>query len=664
MLTLSVSNVSKSYGSQVILEEISFHMNKGDRIGIVGPNGAGKTTLLSILSGELSPDSGKFYLSGEETIGYLKQKNNSFSKARIYEEMLSIFEDTIQKEKRFKEISSQIARESQEDKLENLMSEYNALALDLENSHSFSYESQIKGMLSRMSFPEEYYHKEIDTLSGGERTRLALAALLLRKPSLLLLDEPTNHLDAETLGWLEQFLASYGGSLIIVSHDRYFLDKTANRIFEIENHTLTTFNGNYTSYAKRKKDLLEENLKRHNLQAREIARQEDLVRRLAQHKTEKLAKRAKSVQKRLDKMEVSQRPSLSRNKMSLHFKEKYASGNDVLFVRDLTLRYGLTPKLDMHIRKGEKVCMVGANGTGKTTFLNTLMEKISPVNGDFRFGQNVLKAYYDQQQALLHKDHTVLEEIHDDYRLYSESEIRGFLGRFNFHGDDVFKKVEDLSGGERAKLSLLKLMLSGANFLIMDEPTNHLDIQSKEAFEDAILNFPGTVLIVSHDRYLLNKIPDRIVDLTQDSFVEYPGKYDYYIEKKNILDGQGGAPAFGKGGFLQQAARSGADTPASGEAGPELDSRGRPLSLERAARAQARREAKAEEARRRRLARDIEKAEAEIHKLEEEVESIEAKLCEEKVFSDLDLSLKYSRRLEETKALLETAYSHWLELKE
>lgn len=642
MLILSVSNITKSFGTNNVLNNISFHINKGDRIGVIGPNGAGKTTLLSILAGQQAFDSGNFYISGEEIIGYLKQKNNSFEKPTVYEEMLSIFSQTIENERRFKEISALMAKEKDSIRLENLMKEYNSLALELESSHSFSYESQIKGMLSRMSFPEEYYDKEISTLSGGERTRLALAALLLKKPSLLLLDEPTNHLDAETLVWLEQFLAGYGGSLIIVSHDRYFLDKTANHIFELENETLTTYKGNYSQYAQKKKDRLEQDLKQYSLQSKEIAHQEDLVRRLAQHQTEKLAKRAKSVQKRLDKMEKPQRPALSKSKMSLHFKEKYSSGNDVLFIRDLAMSFDssiLFENLSLHIRKAEKICLMGANGTGKTTLLNIITGKISPLKGDFKFGHNVLTAYYDQQQALLHKDHTVMEEIHGDYRLYSESEIRGFLSRFHFHGDDVFKKVENLSGGERAKLSLLKLMLSGANFLIMDEPTNHLDIQSKESFEDAILNFPGTVLIVSHDRYLLSKIPDRIMELTGNALIEYPGNYEYYMEKRSQVP------------ELPKTLRKN-----KGEASTALSTK--------EAKAEARRQAKEEESKRRRLARDIEEAEARIHLLEGQVAQIEADLCKEEVFTDTGLSQEYSDKLTQAKDLLERAYNHWLELKE
>ncbi len=644
MLALSVSNVSKSFGTNPILDGVSFNVNRGDRIGIVGSNGAGKTTLLSIIAGELQPDSGDIYISPEESLGYLRQKNNIFAQAHVYDELLSVFSEIIEKEKRFKEISSLMAKEKDASALELLMKEYNALALELEHSHSFSYESQVKGMLTRMSFGEEYYHKEISTLSGGERTRLALAALLLKQPSLLLLDEPTNHLDAETLGWLEQFLSNYRGSLLIVSHDRYFLDKTVNRIFELENETLTAYKGNYSAYASMKKERLGYDLKHYIHQMREIERQEDMIRRLAQHKTEKLAKRAKSVQKRLDRMDRPQKPGFDRDPMSLHFKENYPSGNDVLFVRNLSMSYGkntLFENLNLHIRKGEKVCLVGANGIGKTTFLNILTEKFPPGSGEFQYGQNVQKAYYDQQQALLHKDHTVLEEIHGDYRLYSQSQLRGFLGRFNFHGDDVYKKVEDLSGGERAKLSLLKLMLSGANFLIMDEPTNHLDIQAKEAFEDAVLDFPGTVLIVSHDRYLLSKIPERIIELTRDSFVEYPGNYEYYLEKSSANKKD-----------------------AADETKPLLNHRATTMPTLKEIKAENRRKAKEEEARRQRLARDIESAEENIHRLESEVARIETELCKEEIYSNPELSYNFSKELEKAKLELDSAYNHWLELKE
>ncbi len=658
MVVVSASEISKSYGADIIFKDASFHVNEGDRIGIVGDNGTGKSTLLSILAGDLAYDSGNLYISSKIDLGYLRQNYNFTSDKTVFDEMLSIFSKTIAMERKMNQLAQKITADSEMGKdVDSLLAEYDSLHNDFEESRGFSYLSEIRGILSSMAFPEDYYNKKISTLSGGERTRLALAALLLQKPQLLLLDEPTNHLDIGTLKWLEQFLENYSGTLIIISHDRYFLDKIVTHTFQLENSSLNVFDGNYSSFLEKKKNRDQELLRKYEKQKREISRQEEMIRRFKQRGTEKLAKRAKSREKRLNHVERLDRPSHESKSMGLAFKENFQSGNDVLSVRGLSMSFSegrekrvLFENLDMDIKRGERVCILGANGVGKTTLLNIITGKVSPDTGLVKAGQNVVMAYYDQQQAMLHKELTVLDEIHESYRLYTESELRNFLGRFSFQADDVFKKVQDLSGGERAKLSLLKLMLSGSNFLIMDEPTNHLDITAKEAFEDAVLDFPGTVLIVSHDRYLLNKIPSRIMDLSSQGLTSYLGGYDYYFEKKQSqMSTKDYLNDLGKAVSLQTD---------ENEEGQRDE-----ISLKEA-RALERSRAKKEERERRRLERQLSEAETRIEELEKEIRQIEEDLCLEEVFTDHLLSASYSQKLTEAKESLGLAYDDWVRFHE
>lgn len=657
MIIVSSSGLSKSYGVDIIFKDVSFHINEGDRIGIIGDNGAGKSTLLSIMSGNLSHDSGDIYISSKVDLGYLKQNDNFMSENTVYEEMLSIFSETISIEQRINQLHHLIAKSTEgECETNNLLLEYDSLTQEFENKRGFSYQSEIRGMLTSMAFPENFYTKKISTLSGGERTRLALASLLLQNPKLLLLDEPTNHLDIGTLKWLEQFLSGYDGTLAIVSHDRYFLDRTVNRIFELQNSALTTYDGNYSDYLIRKKLREDDELKKYEVQQQEILRQEKMIRRFKQHGTEKLAKRAKSREKRLERIERLDRPITSKKHVLIQFKEKYKSGNDVLTAENLSISFNkadgqgkrtLFSNLNFEIKRGERVCILGANGIGKTTLLNIITGRLIPDSGYVRSGQNVVMKYHDQQQDLLHNNLTVIDELHESYRLYTNTELRSLLGRFNFYGDDVFKNVSDLSGGERVKLSLLKLMLSGANLLILDEPTNHLDIAAKEAFEDALLHFTGTVLIVSHDRYLLNKIPTRIMELTADGLENFLGTYDYYMEKKQSVSS-------GKE-YLNSLAKT---TIMSSEK-HEHDR----LSAKEI-RAEERRRAKEEDARKRRYKRMLAEAEALIEKLEKEIKQIEKDMCKEEIFSDLQLSNDYSDKLSEKKEFLRSAYDNWMSLHE
>ena len=544
MIILSATNITKSYGVDIILQNVSFHINEGERVGIVGNNGAGKTTLLNILCGEMSYDDGNIFVSANTSIGYLKQSENFNSDNTVIEEVTGIFSHMESLEKEMHELSHEISeRSSNGEDVERLLHRYDEMMERYNRSGGYSYKSEIQGILNSMAFTEDYFDKKISTLSGGEKTRLALACLLLKKPDLLFLDEPTNHLDIGTLKWLEQYLKSYSGTVVLISHDRYFLDQTVNRIFEVENHKLYTYNGGYSAYAQQKRQRREEELKKYEIQQKEVARQEEMIRRFKQHGTEKLAKRAASREKRLAAMDLMDKPEALQGRMKINFHQEFKSGNDVLLAEDLKKGFGygenrkeLFDNVNFDIKRGERICIVGPNGVGKTTLLKILMDELQPDSGRLKVGHNVLFGYYDQEQQNLNPNNTVFEEMKEAYRLYTDTEMRSLLGRFLFQNESVFLNVGSLSGGEKARLSLLKLMLSGSNVLILDEPTNHLDITSKEVFEDALLDFPGTVIVVSHDRYFLNKIPTRIMELNNDGMTAYLGSYDYYMEKKQEIE--------------------------------------------------------------------------------------------------------------------------------
>ena len=501
-----------------------------------------------------------------------------------------------------------------------------------------------------MAFGTEFYHKKISSLSGGERTRLALAALLLEKPDLLLLDEPTNHLDIGTLKWLEQYLSSYKGTIMIVSHDRYFLDKTVNRIFELENHKVYCYDGNYTAFAEKKSRRRESELRAYNNQQREIARQEEMIRRMKQHNTEKLVKRAQSREKRLGHVERLSRPEAEIGRMRIHFKQNFKSGNDVIIAEKLSKEFGrgterklLFNNVDLDIKRGERICIVGPNGVGKTTLLRMIIGELSPTEGRLKTGHNVAFGYYDQGQLLLNESNTVLEELKESYRLYTDTEMRSILGRFLFRGDDVFLPVGSLSGGEKARLSLLKMMLSGANTLILDEPTNHLDIDSKEVFEEALLEFPGTAIIVSHDRYFLQRIPTRILELTHEGINEYLGKYDYYVEKKEQM-GSGKK-------YLN-------DMREESAAAMEAAQQGARTNLTAAEQRALNKKREAEE---RRRIRHLEKLETEIAELEKQDAELQQQLCCEANMNDYGLLTELSNRRERVLARLSEVYEEWAE---
>ncbi|MGI6737005.1 MAG: ABC-F family ATP-binding cassette domain-containing protein [Anaerovoracaceae bacterium] len=567
MIILSGNHLSKEYGTDVILEDVSFHVDKGDRVGIVGANGAGKTTLMNILAGEEEASSGDFYLAADTTVGYLRQQDTFSEEGTVLGVVEEIFTELAAMEEKLLRLSEEAAAADDADEAAALLSRCERLREEFSRRGGYTYKSEMKGVLTSMAFPASTYNKPVSTLSGGERARLALACLLLRKPDLLLLDEPTNHLDIGTLKWLEQYLRGYRGTILVVSHDRYFLNEMVNRIFSVEHHRLYRYDGNYQSYAAQRKARREEELRHYQAQKKEIERQEEIIRRFKQRGTEKLARRAASREKKLARMERPQRPEQEAGRMKIRFREQFESGRDVIHAEDLAKGFGwgshrreLFSGVNLDIRRGERICIVGPNGIGKTTLMKMLLGELRPDEGYLKIGYNVAFGYYDQEQQTLHDGNTVLEELKDAYSLYTDTEMRSILGRFLFRGEMVFQTVGSLSGGERARLALVKLMLSGANVLLLDEPTNHLDIESKEVFEDALLEFPGTTIVVSHDRYFLNKIPTRILELGPDGVTEYLGRYDYYQEKKQAIGSAGGY--LGElGGRLQEAGEAAAGTP-------------------------------------------------------------------------------------------------------
>lgn len=637
MIVLSANNLTKTYGTDVIIDKASFHLNAGDKVGIIGRNGAGKTTLLNMLTGELPCDEGEFFVSQNTRIGYLKQRDNFSSEGTVLEEIEGIFSGLRELENEIAKLSDKVAENPHDTGLINRLDE---LQHRFDREGGYTYKSEMIGILNSMAFDESFYNKKISSLSGGERTRLALAALLLEKPDILLLDEPTNHLDIGTLKWLEQYLEAYRGTIMIVSHDRYFLDRTVNRIFEVENHKVYSYQGKYSDYAAQKKLRRETELRAYNNQQREIARQEEMIRRMKQRGTEHLAKRAASREKRLDMLERIERPESEMGKMKINFKENFPSGGDVIMAENLEKSFGrgaehreLFHGVNLDIKRGERICILGPNGVGKTTLLRVLLGELTPDAGYLKIGHNVAFGYYDQGQLLLSDANTVLEELKESYRLYTDTEMRSILGRFLFRGEEVFLPVGSLSGGEKARLSLLKLMLSGANTLILDEPTNHLDIESKEVFEEALMEFPGTVIVVSHDRYFLQRIPTRILELTQDGVIEYLGRYDYYLEKKS--QGISAKKYFSK---VQEK--------------PTGDA------------AQQRRLKKEREAEERRRARLSEKLETEISELENQISELEQNLCKPENMSDYELLARLGAEREETEKRLAEAYDEWAKVQE
>ena len=538
MIVLSCNNLNKSFGIDTILENVSFTVNEGDKVGIIGVNGTGKTTLFKILSGIYGYDSGDIYLGKGVEIGYLEQNTNFHSEGTIFEEVLEVFKDLIEMETYLRDLEVKIANESSNPnskELEKIMNEYSNKLEKFSELNGYGYKSEAKGVLKGLGFSDEDMDKKINILSGGEKTRVLLAKLLLKNPSLLLLDEPTNHLDSEAIEWLEVFLKQYKGTVIIISHDRYFLDQVVNRVFEIHNKKLRTYNGNYSKFIELSKVEKELEIKKFEDQQKEIKKQEESIDRLKAYGREKHLKRARSKEKMLDKVEVLDRPEMYRKKANIKFSPSVTSGNDVLEARDISMGYGdrtLFNNLNLNIYRGEKVALIGPNGAGKSTLFKIIMNNLQPLTGSVKLGTNVHVDYFHQEQKTLNLDNTIIDEIWNDHPQLTQTTLRTMLGAFLFEDEEVFKKISTLSGGERARVAILKLILSNSNFLLLDEPTNHLDIDSKEVLEEALLNYEGTLFTISHDRYFLNTVIDKILVLDENGITEYLGNYDYYIEKK------------------------------------------------------------------------------------------------------------------------------------
>ncbi len=536
-MILSCSNISKAFGSEVILENISFHIEEHEKAAVVGINGAGKTTLLKIIIGELPADSGNVVIARGKTIGYLAQHQDLESSRTIYEEVLEIKRPLIQMEERIRQLEKEM-KHVQGDALESMFSEYSRLNHQFELENGYAYQSEVIGVLKGLGFVEDEFEKKVNTLSGGQKTRVSLGRLLLSNPDIILLDEPTNHLDMESIAWLENYLLNYKGSVIIVAHDRFFLNRVVKKVIELDRGHSQVYLGNYDAYSQKRAMLRQAQMKAYLNQQQEIKHQQEVIAKLKSFNREKSIKRAESREKMLAKIEVLDKPTEVNDAMHIILEPRTESGNDVLSIRNLSKSFGplkLFSHVDMEIKRGERVAIIGNNGTGKSTLLKIIMDRLPADMGQIHPGTKVHVGYYDQEQQVLHQEKTIFDEIQDEYPDMDNTRVRSVLAAFLFTGDDVFKQISELSGGERGRVSLAKLMLSEANFLILDEPTNHLDITSKEILEDALNHYTGTVLYVSHDRYFINKTATRILELTGKTFIQYLGNYDYYLEKKEEL---------------------------------------------------------------------------------------------------------------------------------
>ena len=649
-MILSCSNISKSFGDNDILKHVSFHIEEHEKTAVVGINGAGKSTLLKIIIGELAADDGYVTLSKGAAIGYLAQHQDLAGAETIYDALLEEKRPVLEMEERLRRLEAEMKSASGET-LESMLQEYSRLNHEFEMADGYSVQSEITGVLKGLGFAEEEFSKSIDALSGGQKTRVSLGKLLLTKPDVLLLDEPTNHLDMESIAWLEAYLRTYPGSVLIVAHDRYFLDRVVTKIVELDGVTATVFAGNYTAYSQKKAQIREAKLKAYLNQQQEIRHQEEVIAKLRSFNREKSIRRAESREKMLDKIDRIEKPREIDDAMDIRLEPDVISGNDVLTVRGLAKSFGsqhLFSHVDIDIKRGERVAIIGNNGTGKTTLLKIINGLLPADEGQIRLGTKVHIGYYDQEHQVLHMEKTLFEEIQDERPAMTNTQVRSTLAAFLFTGDDVFKQIKDLSGGERGRLSLAKLMLSQANFLLLDEPTNHLDITSKEILEDALCRYTGTVLYVSHDRYFINRTATRILDLTGQSFLSYIGNYDYYLEKKEDVE----AAAFG-------AQTQAADT--SGLAGPSGSGTQAPDT--KGAFADWRQQ-KEEQARIRKRKNDLKKTEDAIHQLETRDGEIDDLLTQEDVYTDTARLVELNNEKQAIAAKLETLYEQWEALAE
>lgn len=650
-MILSVSNIHKSFNEIPVLRNVSFHIEDYDKAAIVGINGAGKTTLLRIIMGELSADEGIVTVSRDKTIGYLSQHEAVSGDNTIYDELLSVKQELIDLEQKMRSVELQMKTASG-DALQQLMNTYTNLTHDFETGGGYAYRSELTGVLKGLGFLEEEFGRSVSTLSGGQKTRVALGKLLLLKPGLIILDEPTNHLDMSSITWLETYLLNYRGAVIIVSHDRYFLDRIANKVIELDNTRATVFTGNYSDYAAKKEALRAAAYSAYMKQQQEIRHQEAVIEKLRSFNREKSIRRAESRVKMLNKLEVLDKPTEVRADMHLTLEPKFTSGNDVLHVEELSKSFGsltLFEHLGFDIKKGEHVAIIGDNGTGKTTILKMINELTAPDTGEIRLGSNVAVGYYDQEHHVLHMEKTLFEEISDDYPSLTNTEIRNTLAAFLFTGDDVFKQVRTLSGGERGRVSLAKLMLSEANFLILDEPTNHLDIMSKEILEDALNAYTGTVLYVSHDRYFINKTASRILDLNRHVLTSYLGNYEYYLEKKDeqlaLIDAaaQDKTAAGSHAGSLTATGAAGSAAQPASSSDTKQDWKARKEQL----------------AARRKKENELRKCEEAIEQLETRNSEIDLLMASPGICTDVARLQELNREKEENETKLNDLYEKW-----
>ncbi len=631
-MILQISNISKSFGTDVILDNISFHLEDHEKAALIGLNGAGKSTLFKIIVGELPADNGSVIIGRDKKLGYLAQHQDFNSDNSIYDEILLMKKEVLELEKTMRSLEYEM-QFSEGEKLGELMKRYTDAQHSYEKENGYAYKSEVTGVLKGLGFTEDEFDKKVVTLSGGQKTRVALAKLLLMKPDIILLDEPINHLDLPSISWLENYLSNIGSAVLIIAHDRYFINRIATKIIELENTRSRVYAGNYDDYSAKKAMLRQAELNAYLKQQEEIRHQEEVITKLKSFNREKSIKRAESREKMLDKIERLDKPAGEADTMRLKLTPGILSGNDVLTIKGLSKAYGshtLFTDFDCLIKRGQKVAVIGANGTGKTTLLKILRGKVLPDSGSFTYGAKVYSGYYDQEQQVLDDNKTVFDELHDAYPDMDNTRVRNTLAAFLFTGDDVFKLIKELSGGERGRVSLAKLMLSDSNLLLLDEPTNHLDIDSKEILEEAINSYEGTVLYVSHDRYFINKTATRILDLSHGTFVEYDGDYDYYISKRDIVE----ARIFGTGIEKEQVK---ADTEA------KLDWK---------------QQKEAEAAKRKKAAR-IEKLEKEIEELENRLTAIDEKMQDPAIASNAFELNKLSSEQEEINERLMSAMEEW-----
>lgn len=645
-MILSCQNLSKTFVDRPILKQASFQLEEHEKAAIVGVNGAGKTTLLKMIIGQLPADEGLITFAKDKTFGYLAQQSDLSSSHTIYKELLSVKQDLVSMEQQLRDLEESM-KHCEDTQLEEIMDRYTRMTHDFEVRGGLLYKSELTGVLKGLSFLDEDFDKQISTLSGGQKTRVSLAKLLLQSPDLIILDEPTNHLDIASISWLETYLRSYKGAVLIVSHDRYFLDRVVTKVIAIENGLVRSYAGNYSDYAAKAAMLRKAAVNAYLKQQEEIHHQQQVIDKLKSFNREKSIKRAESREKMLDKMELLEKPVEIRDDMHLKLTPQIISGNDVLSIEDLSKHFGsltLFEHVDIEIKRGEHVAIIGDNGTGKTTLLKIINELESMDSGQIRLGSKVEIGYYDQEHHVLHSEKTLFDEISDDYPALTNTQIRNTLAAFLFTGDDVFKKISELSGGERGRVSLAKLMLSNANFLILDEPTNHLDITSKEILEQALNDYEGTVLYVSHDRYFVNQTATRILDLYNKQFYSFAGNYDYYLEKKDVVEQPSGAVQPNG-----QTTTAGANTDAAESAS---DSK---LSWQ---------QQKEEMALKRKKENRLRKCEDDIAALEDEIAQLNEQMADPAIATDVAKLQELSKKQTALQETLEQRYEEWEELSE